>query len=77
MYDFHAHDFYLADVGLLGRQFKDRDTSYKYSRRGGYAMSYIIKIKIHSSCEIEYFVEIHLCTLCVILRYIYMRCHHY
>ena len=26
------------------------------------------KIKIHSSCEIEYFVETHLCKLCVILR---------
>ena len=30
---------------------------------------YIIKIKIHSSsCEIECFVETHLCKLCVILR---------
>ena len=28
---------------------------------------YIIKIKIHSSCEIEDFVETHLCKLCVIL----------
>ena len=28
----------------------------------------IIKMKIHSSCEIEYFVETHLCKLCVILR---------
>ena len=27
-----------------------------------------IKITIHSSCEIEYFVETHLCKLCVILR---------
>ena len=26
----------------------------------------IIKIKIHSSCEIEYFVETHICKLCVI-----------
>ena len=26
------------------------------------------KIKIHSSCEIEDFVETHLCKLCVILR---------
>ena len=25
---------------------------------------YIIKIKIHSSCEIEYSVETHLCKLC-------------
>ena len=29
---------------------------------------YVIKVKIHSSCEIEYFVETHLCLLCVILR---------
>ena len=28
----------------------------------------IIKIKIHSSCDIEDFVETHLCKLCVILR---------
>ena len=28
----------------------------------------IIKIKIHSSCAIEDFVETHLCKLCVILR---------
>ena len=27
-----------------------------------------LKIIIHSSCEIEYFVETHLCKLCVILR---------
>ena len=27
--------------------------------------TYIVKIKIHSSCEIEYFVETHLCKLCV------------
>ena len=31
--------------------------------------SYIIKTKIHSSCEVEYYyVETHLCKLCVILR---------
>ena len=29
---------------------------------------YIVKIKIHCNCEIEYFVETHLCKLCVILR---------
>ena len=32
------------------------------------AVRSIIKIKIHSSCEIEDFVETHLCKLCVILR---------
>ena len=33
-----------------------------------YVLRIIIKIKIHSSsCEIEYFVETHLCKLCVIL----------
>ena len=26
---------------------------------------YTKKLKIHSSCEIEYFVETHLCKLCV------------
>ena len=29
---------------------------------------YITKLEIHFSYEIEYFVEIHLCKLCVILR---------
>ena len=29
---------------------------------------YIIKIQLHSSCEIEDFVETHLCKLSVILR---------
>ena len=33
-----------------------------------YTSKYIIKIKIHSSCEIDYFVKTHLCKLCVILR---------
>ena len=28
----------------------------------------LIKIRIHSSCEIEYFVETHHCKLCVILH---------
>ena len=34
-------------------------------------IDYIIKIKIHSSCEIEYVVETHLCKLCDI--YIYLH----
>ena len=29
---------------------------------------YMIKKEIHASCEIEDFVETHLCKLCVILR---------
>ena len=36
---------------------------------GGREGIYIIKFKVHStSCEIEDFVETHLCKLCVILR---------
>ena len=44
---------------------------YVYTRVSSYTIKclvYIMKIKIHSSCEIEYFVETHLCKLCVILR---------
>ena len=46
----------------------------KWVKTGGRMIKYqvlgssiIIKIKIHSSCEIEDFVETHLCKLCVIL----------
>ena len=34
----------------------------------GSILSIIIKMKIHSSCEIEDFFETHLCNLCVVLR---------
>ena len=37
------------------------------ARHGAALLSYIIKIKIHLSCEIEDFVETYLCKLCVIL----------
>ena len=33
-----------------------------------FVVYHIIKIKVHSSCEIEDFVETHLCKMCVILR---------
>ena len=36
--------------------------------RCSYYVIFFLKIRIHSSCEIEYFVETHLCKLCVILR---------
>ena len=39
-----------------------------FSRHGLYILK---KIKTHSSCEIEDFIETHLCKLCVILRCIY------
>ena len=29
---------------------------------------YSMKIKLHSSCDIEYFAETHICKLCVILK---------
>ena len=35
---------------------------------GWWELQQILKIYIHSSCEIEYFVQTHLCKLCVILR---------
>ena len=42
--------------------------NFKLSKTSHNNIIYIIKIKIHSSCEIEDFVETHLCNLCVILR---------
>ena len=41
--------------------------------RGMYVVYDIIKIKIHSSYEIEGFVETHLCKLCVMLRSCVLR----
>ena len=36
--------------------------------KNGLKYVFILKKKIHCSCEIEYFVESHLCKLCVVLR---------
>ena len=47
---------------------KIRTRTYRICSAVKPMLLYIIKIKIHSSCEIEYFVETHLCKLCVILR---------
>ena len=46
---------------------KQSSTTYTHSETE-MNCKYIEKIKIHSSCEIEDFVETHLCKLCVILR---------
>ena len=35
---------------------------------GDWTVLIVIKIKLHSSCEIEDFIETRLCKLCVILR---------
>ena len=52
----------LPDSGNRGMTF------YWYHYWYGYWYDYwydsIVRIKIHSSCEIEYFVETHLCKLC-------------
>ena len=50
-----------------GRRGEEPERNQKSSRRR-VTTEYIIKIKIHASCEIEGFVETHLCKLCVILR---------
>ena len=56
-----SRDIYFRLLSWMGHiRSKGLDEYLKYI--------YIIKIKIHSSCEIEDFVETHLCKLCVILR---------
>ena len=58
------------DVGFAIRVVLGLDDGAGGGEEGGVGGGgrYIIKIKIHSSGEIEYFVETHLCKLCVILR---------
>ena len=62
----------LSEMVGIFTFFLNQGTSYsECSRQYAYKCSlqiYIIKIKIHSSCEIEDFVETHLFKLCVILR---------
>ena len=60
----HSSEYSLSTVGIgaacvNSRKSKNRTDTSTYNN---------IKTKIHSSCEIEYFVETHFCKLCVILR---------
>ena len=55
-----------SDPGRVAQA--ERGVVNKSLRHPGVVNSIIIKIKIRSSCEIKYFVETHLCKLCVILR---------
>ena len=50
------------------RDLDPRPKSYQGRHSPIIKLQYNIKIKIHTSCEIEYFVETHLRKLCVILR---------
>ena len=61
----HRHSSRRTHVRLLV-------STYEY-------LIYVIKIKIHSSCEIEDFVDTHISKLCVILRSRVLRvvCPHY
>ena len=61
-----------ALLAIISTIINEKGAGVSYSERGGgtRACAYII-IKIKntlSGCEIEYFVETHLCKLCVILR---------
>ena len=58
-------DFFIHAARDFIRISRRRGSTALKSR---YSQFDIIKIKIHSSCEIEDFVETHLCKLCVILR---------
>ena len=53
-----------ADFPTFGSLKNGSPTLYRYTNN----ISITIKIIIHSSCEIEDFVETHICKLCVILR---------
>ena len=48
--------------------FLDVQKAYDAVCRNGFYGNTLYRMKIHPSCEIEYFVETHLCKLCVILR---------
>ena len=54
----YVHVIYYMDKFFIGRGPIEKI----------YSGVYIIKKNIHSSCEIEDFVETHLCKLCMILR---------
>ena len=64
---------------FLGNHFNAKTLDFFKFDHGGSLKKYIIKITMHSSCEIEYFVETHLCKLCAILRLRVLRvvCPHY
>ena len=54
-----------SNFGCPPNTLKRSTTVQRGFRRGVlYGTRNIMKIKIHSSCEIEYFVETHLCKLC-------------
>ena len=54
-------------------KYEFRQSARSHSWSVNYFGYYVIKIKIHPSGEIEYFVETHLCKLCVILRSLILR----
>ena len=49
------------------KKLKYAKVSVKYILARSPDISCLIKMKIHSSCELEDFVETHTCMLCVIL----------